>query len=61
MSTFDNPFDTDRKAAKRCGCSCGEHPTQAEHDAAATRAAARPVAWTRPAKTRACVAWSKRV
>ncbi|MEQ1710248.1 MAG: CmpA/NrtA family ABC transporter substrate-binding protein [Hyphomicrobium sp.] len=40
MSTFDNPFDTDRKAAKRCGCSCGEHTTQAEHDAAATRATA---------------------
>ena len=40
MSTFDNPFDSDGKATKRCGCSCGAHTTQAEHDAAAARAKA---------------------
>jgi nitrate/nitrite transport system substrate-binding protein len=31
MSTFDNPFDSDR-ALTRAGCSCGGHPSQAEHD-----------------------------
>ncbi len=38
MSTFDDPFDADRKSVKRCGCSCGQHTSQAEHDAASHRA-----------------------
>ena len=33
MSSFDNPFDPDRRLA-RAGCSCGAHRSQAEHDAA---------------------------
>ncbi|MFN3867519.1 MAG: CmpA/NrtA family ABC transporter substrate-binding protein [Hyphomicrobiaceae bacterium] len=40
MSTFDDPFDADGKPVKRCGCSCGQHTTQAEHDHAASRAKA---------------------
>jgi nitrate/nitrite transport system substrate-binding protein len=36
MSTFDNPFDPQRRL-KRCGCSCGGHRTQVEHDAEAQR------------------------
>jgi nitrate/nitrite transport system substrate-binding protein len=33
MSSFDNPFDPDRRLA-RAGCGCGAHRSQAEHDAA---------------------------
>src|SRR5258708_8219040 len=34
MSTFDNPFDPDRRL--RCNaCSCGRHVSQAEHEVAA--------------------------
>src|SRR6201991_4053827 len=33
MSSFDNPFDPDRRLA-RAGCACGAHRSQAEHDAA---------------------------
>jgi nitrate/nitrite transport system substrate-binding protein len=33
MSTFDNPFDPARRL--KSGCSCGEHASAAEHDAAA--------------------------
>jgi nitrate/nitrite transport system substrate-binding protein len=33
MSSFDNPFDSDRRLA-RAGCGCGAHRSQAEHDAA---------------------------
>src|SRR6478736_4734076 len=33
MSSFDNPFDPDRRLA-RAGCDCGAHRSQAEHDAA---------------------------
>src|ERR1700730_9226783 len=32
MSTFDNPFDPERRL-DRTGCSCGRHRSQAEHDA----------------------------
>ena len=31
MSTFDNPFDAERRL-NRAGCSCGRHRSQAEHD-----------------------------
>src|SRR3954454_13925263 len=33
MSSFDTPFDPDRRLA-RAGCGCGAHCSQAEHDAA---------------------------
>jgi nitrate/nitrite transport system substrate-binding protein len=33
MSTFDNPFDPIR-TLNRGGCACGQHASQAEHDAA---------------------------
>ena len=33
MSTFDNPFDSDRRL--HAGCSCGQHASEAEHHAAA--------------------------
>src|SRR3977135_3456755 len=32
MSSFDNPFDPDRRL-DRTGCACGAHRSQAEHDA----------------------------
>src|SRR5205807_5718840 len=32
MSTFDNPFDPERRL-NRTGCRCGRHRSQAEHDA----------------------------
>ncbi|MDX2287292.1 MAG: CmpA/NrtA family ABC transporter substrate-binding protein [Hyphomicrobiaceae bacterium] len=38
MATFDNPFDADRTSVKRCGCSCGRHTSQADHDAASRHA-----------------------
>src|SRR5258708_3757973 len=31
MSTFDDPFDSERKLA-RAGCACGQHRTAAEHE-----------------------------
>ncbi len=31
MSTFDNPFDPQRRLS-RSGCSCGRHATQLDHD-----------------------------
>jgi nitrate/nitrite transport system substrate-binding protein len=31
MSSFDNPFDPDRRL-DRTGCACGAHRSQAEHD-----------------------------
>jgi nitrate/nitrite transport system substrate-binding protein len=36
MSTFDNPFDSERPLA-RSGCACGRHGSQAEHDHEAQR------------------------
>ena len=33
MSTFDNPFDPNRRLSSR-GCNCGRHSSAAEHDAA---------------------------
>ena len=33
MSTFDNPFDPQRRLS-RSGCNCGRHDSQAEHDRA---------------------------
>src|SRR3981189_626453 len=33
MSTFDNPFDPERGLSS--GCSCGQHVSEAEHEAAA--------------------------
>src|SRR3984893_9596264 len=34
MSTFDDPFDADRKLS-RSGCVCGQHRSADEHDRAA--------------------------
>ena len=34
MSTFDDPFDADRKLS-RSGCVCGRHGSTAEHEQAA--------------------------
>src|SRR6195256_1354862 len=34
MSTFDNPFDPDR-GLRSSGCSCGQHVSETEHEAAA--------------------------
>src|SRR5437899_4629742 len=34
MSTFDDPFDSDR-GLRPFGCSCGQHASEAEHEAAA--------------------------
>jgi nitrate/nitrite transport system substrate-binding protein len=34
MSTFDNPFDPDRRL-RSDGCSCGRHVSEAEHEATA--------------------------
>ena len=34
MSTFDNPFDPDRRL-RAGGCSCGQHASEAEHEHAA--------------------------
>jgi nitrate/nitrite transport system substrate-binding protein len=31
MSSFDNPFDPDRRL-DRTRCACGAHRSQAEHD-----------------------------
>ena len=31
MSTFDNPFDPQRRL-NRSGCSCGRHATQGDHE-----------------------------
>ncbi|HYY38283.1 MAG TPA: CmpA/NrtA family ABC transporter substrate-binding protein, partial [Xanthobacteraceae bacterium] len=36
MSTFDNPFDSERRL-NRSGCSCGRHRSQAEHESEAQR------------------------
>src|SRR5882672_2100576 len=36
MSTFDNPFDPQRRL-NRSGCACGRHRSQAEHDYDAQR------------------------
>jgi nitrate/nitrite transport system substrate-binding protein len=35
MSTFDNPFDPDRRL--RTGCACGLHSSQAEHESESRR------------------------
>ena len=32
MSTFDNPFDPQRRLNRSSGCSCGRHATQGDHD-----------------------------
>src|ERR1700738_675758 len=42
MSTFDDPFDADRKLS-RSGCSCGRHGSAAEHDRAALTLQCEPV------------------
>src|SRR5258706_3617280 len=34
MSTFDNPFDSERRLRSN-GCGCGRHASEAEHEAAA--------------------------
>src|SRR5436190_21840022 len=33
MSTFDDPFDTDRELVRR-GCVCGQHRSPNQHDCA---------------------------
>src|SRR5690242_2689931 len=50
MSTFDDPFDSDRRLA-RTGCACGRHGSQAEHDQDA-RLQCAPVAETPSAEPR---------
>src|SRR6202047_4079788 len=42
MSTFDDPFDADRKLS-RSGCACGQHRSAAEHDHAALTLRCEPV------------------
>src|ERR1700731_2250332 len=42
MSTFDDPFDADRKLS-RSGCVCGRHGSAAEHDSAALALRCEPV------------------
>src|SRR5216684_8320133 len=42
MSTFDDPFDADRKLS-RSGCVCGQHGSAAEHDSAALMMRCEPV------------------
>jgi nitrate/nitrite transport system substrate-binding protein len=43
MSTFDNPFDSERALQKQ-GCRCGAHTSQAEHDHAARQLELQAVA-----------------
>jgi len=40
MATFDNPFDPKTHKERRGRCQCGQHASQADHDAAAARAQA---------------------
>jgi nitrate/nitrite transport system substrate-binding protein len=42
MATFDNPFDPERRLTR--GCTCGQHASQAEHDAAAETRLAETIA-----------------
>ena len=41
MSTFDNPFDPNRRL-RAGGCSCGQHVSEAEHAASALRCEPAP-------------------
>src|SRR6476661_3821823 len=41
MSTFDNPFDPDRRL-RAGGCSCGQHVSEAEHEHAASALRCEP-------------------
>src|SRR5690349_22789079 len=41
MSTFDNPFDPDRRL-RAGGCSCGQHVSEAEHEHAAAALRCEP-------------------
>src|SRR3984893_18203718 len=41
MSTFDDPFNADRKLS-RSGCVCGQHRSADEHDPAARRCEPAP-------------------
>src|SRR5258705_10997080 len=41
MSTFDNPFDPDRRL-RAGGCSCGQHVSDAEHEHAALALGCEP-------------------
>jgi nitrate/nitrite transport system substrate-binding protein len=54
MSTFDNPFDPQRRLT-RSGCACGRHASQDEHDYDAQRqlqcAPSSPVQGEYPART----------
>src|SRR5258708_19094576 len=42
MSTFDDPFDADRKLA-RSGCACGQHRSADEHERAALALRCEPI------------------
>ncbi|MDO9061624.1 MAG: ABC transporter substrate-binding protein, partial [Bradyrhizobium sp.] len=42
MSTFDDPFDADRKLS-RSGCACGQHASAAEHEQAGLTLRCEPV------------------
>src|SRR5881227_2055775 len=41
MSTFDNPFDTNRRLHAG-GCSCGQHVSEVEHEHAASALRCEP-------------------
>src|SRR5215468_3470475 len=43
MSTFDDPFDSERELARN-GCVCGQHRSTAEHDHAERMLRCEPVA-----------------
>src|ERR1700751_2453980 len=43
MSTFDDPFDSDRELQRK-GCVCGQHRSVAEHDYAERTLRCEPVA-----------------
>src|SRR4051812_32536437 len=42
MSTFDDPFDADRRLS-RSGCACGQHGSSDEHERAALKLRCEPV------------------
>jgi nitrate/nitrite transport system substrate-binding protein len=43
MSTFDDPFDSERELQRK-GCVCGQHRSEAEHDYAERTLRCEPVA-----------------
>ena len=45
MSTFDDPFDAERRLSTR-GCSCGRHLSQGQHDLEEAQLRCEPVTGT---------------